>query len=107
MKKLLKKLWKLIKPFLTWRILICYIPWWLICTGWTYVAIAIGGPWLKTAGGVWLAMLWTPWCPEKLFTIPLTIWLHKKLFPNIKTTKLDELLAKAKASVRSRNKKNV
>ena len=96
-----------IKPFLSWRILVCYLPFWFIFTGWTYVALAIGNTWWKTASGVWLAWMWMPWCPEKLITIPLTIWLHKKLFPKHSTSDLDSMLEKEKASVRGRNKKNV
>lgn len=46
-----------------------------------------------------------PFAPEKLITIPLAIWLHKKLFPNRATTDLDSILEKEKASVRGRNKK--
>lgn len=108
MKRVLTKLWKTIKPFLTWRILICYLPFWMLFTGWTYVALAIGNAWWKTAAGVWLAWMWMPWCPEKLITIPLTIWLHKILFPNKSTTELDRILEKEKInsrSVRDRNKK--
>jgi hypothetical protein len=37
-----------------------------------------------------------PWCPEKLITIPATIWLHKKLFPKHSTATLDTLLANEK-----------
>ena len=93
---MLKKLWLKIKPFLTWRILICYLPFWFIASGWTYIALAIGNAWWKTIAGVWLAWLWTPFCPEKLITIPLTIWLHKKIFPNKSTTELDGILEKEK-----------
>ena len=96
-----------IKPFLSWRILVCYLPFWFIFTGWTYVALAIGNTWWKTISGVWLGIMWMPFAPEKLITIPLTIWLHKKLFPNRATTALDSILEKEKASVRGRNKKNV
>ena len=101
---LLSKAITIIKPFLSWRILVCYLPFWFIFTGWTYVALAIGNAWWKTASGVWLAWMWMPWCPEKLITIPLTIWLHKKLFPKHSTSDLDDMLNKEKASVRSRNK---
>lgn len=46
-----------------------------------------------------------PFAPEKLITIPLAIWLHKKLFPRHSTNELDSMLEKEKASVRRRNKK--
>lgn len=95
----------IIKPFLTWRILICYMPFWFLFTGWTYIALAIGNAWWRAASGVWLAWMWMPWCPEKLITIPLTIWLYKKLFPNRATTDLDSILEKEKASVSVRKLK--
>jgi hypothetical protein len=103
---MLKKLWLKIKPFLTWRILICYLPFWFIASGWTYIALAIGNAWWKTIAGVWLAWMWMPWCPEKLITIPAAIWLHKKIFPNRATTELDEILKEERASVSVRNKKD-
>lgn len=103
---LLSKAIKIIKPFLSWRILVCYLPFWFIFTGWTYVALAIGNTWWKTISGVWLGIMWMPFAPEKLITIPLAIWLHKKLFPNRATTALDSILEKEKSSVRGRNKKD-
>lgn len=103
---LIQKLFRIIKPFLSWRILLCYFPFWMLFTGWTYVALAIGNVWWKTAAGVWLAWMWMPWCPEKLITIPATIWLHKKIFPNRATTELDEILKEERASVSVRNKKD-
>lgn len=102
---LLSKAIKIIKPFLSWRILVCYLPFWFIFTGWTYVALAIGNTWWKTISGVWLGIMWMPFAPEKLITIPLAIWLHKKLFPRHSTNDLDSILEKEKASVRGRNKK--
>lgn len=70
------------------------------------MALAIGNSWWKAIGGGWLAFLCMPWCPEKLITIPLAIWLHKKLFPKHSTKDLDNILEKEKASVRRRNKKD-
>ena len=81
-----------IKPFLTWRILIIYLPIWFIVSGWSMVGIAIGKGWFRAVSISWQAFLWMPFCPEKLFTIPLTIWLHTKIFPNHSTANLDEFL---------------
>lgn len=96
MKRLLKKFWKIVKPFLSWRILVCYLPFWFIATGWAYILLAIGNAWCKGVAGTWLGIMWLPFCPEKLITIPLAIWLHKKLFPNKSTNDLEEILKKEK-----------
>lgn len=85
-----------IKPFLTWRILIIYLPIWFIVSGWSMVGIAIGKGWFRTVAISWQAFLWMPFCPEKLVTIPLTIWLHTKIFPNHSTANLDEVLKQEK-----------
>jgi hypothetical protein len=95
---------KYIRPFLTWRFIICYLPLWFIFTGWTYVAIAVGPTWLRTIGTSWLAWMWMPWCPEKLITLPVAIWLHKKLFPNQSTKVLDDMLSKEKENIKKRKK---
>ena len=79
-KKLIHKLYEFIRFILDWRTLMCYIPVWFAFSGWTYVVIIYGSPWWKTIAGAWLAMLWMPWCPEKLITIPLTLWIKKILF---------------------------
>jgi len=86
-----------IKPFLTWRILVIYLPIWFVVSGWSMVGIAIGKGWFRAVSISWQTFLWTPICPEKAFTIPLTIWLHKKIFPNHSTANLDEVLKKEKA----------
>jgi chaperonin GroEL len=79
-KKLLAKLYEFMKFVLDWKTFLCYIPVWFVFSGWTYAAIAFGSPWWKAAGGAWLAMLWMPWCPEKLITIPITLWLKRIIF---------------------------
>lgn len=91
------KAWLHIKPFLTWRILICYLPFWFIASGWAWLFSIIGHGWIRGVAIGWLTFLWMPWCPEKLITIPLAIWLHKKLFPRHSTAHLDQLLEKEKA----------
>lgn len=105
MKNLIKKLWTIIKPFLTWRILVCYLPVYFISTGWAYIASVFARGWLQAFAISWLAFLWMPFCPEKLITIPITIWLHKKLFPNHSTAQLDEVLEKERQSLDKRKHK--
>lgn len=91
-----------IKPFLTWRILVCYLPFWFLATGWAWVFSAIGRGWLRGAAITWLGILWLPICPEKVVTIPLAIWLHKKLFPNHSTAHLDKMLEEEKKKIKER-----
>ena len=87
---------KYIKPFCTWRILVCYLPFWFLASGWAWLFSFIGKGWLRGIAISWLTFLWMPFCPEKLITIPLAIWLHKKIFPKHSTTSLDEMLEKEK-----------
>lgn len=87
---------KYIKPFCTWRILVIYLPIWFIVSGWSMVGIAIGKGWFRAISVSWQAFLWMPFCPEKLVTIPLTIYLHKKIFPNHSTSSLDDVLEREK-----------
>ena len=96
MKKFTLKIWCTIKPFLTWRILVCYLPVYFISTGWAYLASVFASGWLQGVAIGWLAFLWMPFCPEKLVTIPITIWIHKKLFPKQSCTELYKVLEKEK-----------
>ena len=96
MKKFILKIWYTIKPFLTWRILVCYLPVYFISTGWAYLASVFASGWLQGVAIGWLAFLWMPFCPEKLVTIPITIWVHKKLFPKQSCNELYKVLEKEK-----------
>lgn len=96
---------KYIKPFLTWRILIIYIPIWFIVSGWSMVGIVIGKGWFRAVSISWQTFLWMPWCPEKLVTIPLTIWLHTKIFPNHSVASLSEVLRKEQQDFKEKRKK--
>ena len=84
MKRLLTKIKTYISPFLNWRILIIYVPIWFIMSGWTYLFIYLGTQyhigWMLAAGTFWATVLWLPFTPEKLITIPLTLYLYVKLF---------------------------
>lgn len=82
----MKRLWNKIKtyiaPFLNWRILIIYVPIWFIMSGWTYLFIYLGTRhhvgWMLAAGTFWATILWLPFTPEKLITIPLTLLIYVK-----------------------------
>lgn len=102
------KMWLYIKPFLTWRIIVCYLPFWFIATGWAWLFSFIGKGWLRATAITWLGILWLPFCPEKVITIPLAIWLHTKLFPKHSVpTVLTETLNKEKSKLKKRGKNYV
>lgn len=77
------KIW--LKRLLNWRFLICFGIAWMITNGWAYIFISLGAilkiDWMRNIGAGYMALLWMPWTPEKLITIPIAIWLLKKIFP--------------------------
>ena len=77
---MINKIKTYISPFLNWRILIIYIPIWFLMSGWTYLFICLGTrfhiSWMLAAGTFWATLLWLPITPEKLLTIPLTLWIY-------------------------------
>ena len=80
MKRLWNKIKTYISPFLNWRILIIYLPIWFLMSGWTYLFIYLGTryhiSWMLAAGTFWATLLWLPITPEKLLTIPLTLFIY-------------------------------
>lgn len=101
-KKFFKKLWIYIRPFFDWKFLISFgIPWFLV-NGWAYVGVALisvmGMNWFTTTSSTWLAILWLPFTPEKLITIPIALWLHTRIFKKDKKTKakIEAMNAEAK-----------
>ena len=99
----MKRLWTKIKtyiaPFLNWRILIIYLPIWFIMSGWTYLFIYLGTrhhiSWMLAAGTFWATLLWLPITPEKLITIPLTLFIYVK-WAGHSDGKLERLIVEAK-----------
>ena len=83
-KKLFQKFYKRIKPFLTPKLIISFGVAWMITNGWAYILLGIGLnlniTWMKTIGGGYLALLWMPFTPEKLITIPIALFIHKIFF---------------------------
>lgn len=77
------KIW--LKRLLNWRFLICFGIAWMITNGWAYIFISLGAilkiDWMRNIGAGYMTLLWMPWTPEKLITIPIAIWLLKKIFP--------------------------
>lgn len=75
---------KAIKPFLTWQYAVSYLLIYIPFTGmwyfWLWLGIKLNITWLAWVSGTWIGLLWSPFMPEKAFTIPLARKLQKKLF---------------------------
>ena len=97
----MKKIWIYLRPFLKLKFIISYLIPFAIVNGWAWVGsslFAIGWVnWFTVAAVTWLGILWLPWTPEKLITIPVAIWIHTRLFRNDTATRiqLDALHAEA------------
>ena len=100
MRRLWTKIKTYISPFLNWRILVIYVPIWFIMSGWTYLFIFLGTKyhigWMLASGTFWATLLWLPITPEKLITIPITLWLYVKLFGHKESEKLERMLLEAR-----------
>ncbi len=102
-KQKLSDLFKSIRQFLfNPPLLICLGIAWIITNGWSYVAFTLGIyfdiPVLVGIASAYLAFLWVPFTPEKIFTVIIAIALLKRFFPNDERTlkKLETLHAKYK-----------
>lgn len=73
-----------LKPFLTPNFGISFGIAWLLTNGWAYIFLGIGInlniPWMRNIGIAYLALLWMPFTPEKLITIPIALFIHKLIF---------------------------
>lgn len=91
-----QKLWDVCKKILQFclnpRLLLCFGLAWFITNGWCYVFTAVGAffgiTWMTVVGGMWAALLWFPFTPEKIVTILIAIFLLRLLFPGDKKTLL-------------------
>lgn len=108
LKSIVNKLWIYINPFLNFKLLLIYIPIWFLMSGWTYLFIFLGMKyqinWMLISGSTWAGILWLPCTPEKIITIPLTLFLYTKIFGNKNTKtieKLNKMHAQAKADLQS------
>ena len=90
------------------RFLVCFGIGWMITNGWSYILFALGTffevPWMIAVGGAYLAFLWLPVSPEKIFTVAIAIWLLKRLFPHDERTLgvLIRMQKKIKESIKKR-----
>lgn len=102
MKKLLNKLKIYLKPFCSPKFLVSYGTAWMITNGWSYLFVIIGPivewSWMTAIGAAYQAFIWSPIGPEKLITIPLSIWFHTLLFKRDDKThlQLENMYAEAK-----------
>lgn len=80
-KKLLYDIYKFV---IDWRMAISFVIAWMITNGWAYIFIGVGTflemKWMSAIGAGYVAILWLPCTPEKLITIPLSVFIKKLLF---------------------------
>lgn len=69
-----------IKPYLKPTMLFSFGIAWFITNGWAYLLAIIGTGWLRAVAISYITLLWLPFTPEKLITIPLAVFIQKMLF---------------------------
>ena len=81
-----------LRPFLSYKFLICFFLAWLITNGWSYAFIIVGLScdieWMSAVGLGYQAFLWLPFTPEKLVTIPMAMWFNARIFKDEKNKEL-------------------
>ena len=93
------------------RLLLCLAIGWMITNGWSYILFGLGTwlqiDWMIAVSGAYLAFLWFPFSPEKLFTVAIAIFLLRWLFPNDQKTLavLIDMKNKVKAAIKKRKEK--
>ncbi len=107
-----QKLKKLAQFLLNPRLILCFVIAWMITNGWSYILFALGIlldiGWMTAVAGAYLAYLWLPVSPEKIFTFIIAIGLLRLLFPNDTKTLavMKEMYQKAKSVVKRKKKKD-
>ena len=84
MKQKLIKLKNLIIKYLKDpKLFLAFLIAWMITNGWSYVMLGFGIflkiKWMQVVATSYLAILWLPCTPEKLITIPLSVFIYKLL----------------------------
>lgn len=81
---------KFIQFILNPKLLLCLVIAWIITNGWAYVFVFLGTSlkikWMLSVGSAYVAFLWLPFTPEKIFTVAIAIALLRFLFPDDKKT---------------------
>lgn len=78
-----KQFKKKAKPYMTWKMLLVFGGVWIMSNGIWYVFAftPINIPdWLRWFARGYIAFLYLPVTPEKLVTIPFSIWLYRIIF---------------------------
>lgn len=109
MKDRLKKICRfLLNP----RLVLCMAVAWLITNGWSYILFTVGTllgiHWMTAVAGAYLAFLWIPFTPEKIFTCAIAIALLRWWFPQDEKTLavLRRWYEKAKGAVRRKREEH-
>jgi len=90
-----------LRPFANWRFLICFGAAWVITNGVWYVMAYAPILWvpiiLKKFAQWYIIFIWTVG-PEKIITIPLSVWFLVRFFKNHEKTRkeLDKLYEEAR-----------
>ena len=89
-KKTKKFLGRLKSLILNPHLVVCYCIAWMITNGWAYAALVSANrleiKWLASIAAAYLAILWSPFCFELIFTLIITMGLLRLLFPKDKGT---------------------
>jgi hypothetical protein len=68
------------KPYLKPTIIVSFGIAWFLTNGWSYLFLIIGSPTMRKVALSYIAFLWLPISPEKIVTIPLALFIQKKIF---------------------------
>lgn len=72
------------------RFLLCFGLAWIVTNGWSYALLAIGTyfgiHWMTAIADAYMALLWFPFTPEKVFTFAIAMGLLRWLFPKDEKT---------------------
>lgn len=65
------------------KLFLAFLIAWMITNGWSYIMLGFGIflkiKWMQVVATSYLAILWLPCTPEKLITIPLSVFIYKLL----------------------------
>jgi hypothetical protein len=90
MNKTKNRLARVLDFLLNPRLLLCVGLGWLITNGWAYILLALGTAlrvgWMIAVSTAYMAFLWFPFTPEKIFTLVIAIALLRLLFPHDRKT---------------------
>lgn len=92
------------------RLLLCFGLAWIVTNGWSYIMLGLGilfdVTWMQAVASAYLAFLWIPVTPEKIFTVVIAIFFLKRFFPKDEKTLgiLKNMFEKVKAECKDHKK---